>query len=258
LTKAAKAIIAEDSGASLHQCVVELEAENSQLKATAAESAGMISTLQCAVDIGVKDYALLMEGYKSLLAQRDDFHHHCEGLEVEVAEVGFDAKKKVADLEGRVKCAKAHSVDIAATGQERLRDFEDGLIRDLVELHALYECNTQTIGGLCSPMLEGEPSTADYLHWLSTEISGLLDMFGGVNENFITAAVEGALILASSSVDLDALQDAAAASGVDILPMEHDVCRAACAVSKKWWRSFGYNYVLDAIRARLHEVVTDV
>jgi hypothetical protein len=27
-----------------------------------------------------------------------------------------------------------------------------------------------------------------------------------------------------------------------------------CAISKKWWRPFGYNYVLAAIKARLHEV----
>jgi hypothetical protein len=30
------------------------------------------------------------------------------------------------------------------------------------------------------------------------------------------------------------------------------------AVSKKWWWSFGYDYVLDAIHARLHVVVADV
>jgi hypothetical protein len=83
-------------------------------------------------------------------------------------------------------------------------------------------------------------------------------MFGGVNENFVTAAIEGALIMAGSSVDLDALQDAAAASGVDILPAERDVRRAARMVSKKWWCSFGYNYVLDAIHARLCEVVAAV
>jgi hypothetical protein len=47
-------------------------------------------------------------------------------------------------------------------------------------------------------MPEGEPSAMDYLRWLSTEISGLPDMFGGVNENFITAVVEGALVMAGS------------------------------------------------------------
>jgi hypothetical protein len=83
-------------------------------------------------------------------------------------------------------------------------------------------------------------------------------MFGGVNENFVTVEVEGALIMAGSSIDLDALQDAAAVSGVDTLPAECDVCSAANAVSKKWWHSFGYDYVLDAIHTRLHEVVTNV
>jgi hypothetical protein len=90
-------------------------------------------------------------------------------------------------------------------------------------------------------MPEGMPSAMDYLRWLSTEISSLLDMFGGINENFITAVVKGVLIMAGSYVDLDALQDVAIASGV-----------------AKWWRSFGYNYMLDAIHAMLHEVITNV
>jgi hypothetical protein len=102
----------------------------------------------------------------------------------------------------------------------------------------LYMRNTQTIGGLCSPMPEGEPSAADYLCWLSTEISGPPDMFGGVNENFITAAVKGALVMAVSSVDLDALQDAAATSRVDIFPMEREVRMVVRVVSKKWWHFF--------------------
>jgi hypothetical protein len=98
----------------------------------------------------------------------------------------------------------------------------------------------------------------DYLRWLSTEIFGLPDMFGGVNENFVTAAVEGAIVVAGLSVDLVALQDATATSGVDILPAEHNVRWVARAVSKKWWCSFGYDYVLDAIRAKLHEVVANI
>jgi BMFP domain-containing protein YqiC len=128
LTKTVEAIIAEDSGMLLRQRVAKLEVENSQLKATAAQSAGTISMLQRAVDIGVEDYTLLMEGNKSLLADHNDFHHHCEDLEIELAEVRSDAKKKVADLEARVKSVEAHSVDVGATGEERLRDFEDGLI----------------------------------------------------------------------------------------------------------------------------------
>jgi hypothetical protein len=45
-------------------------------------------------------------------------------------------------------------------------------------------------------------------------------MFAGLNENFVSAAVEGALVMAGESVDLDALQDPAAVSGVHILPTE--------------------------------------
>jgi hypothetical protein len=66
-------------------------------------------------------------------------------------------------------------------------------------LRALYVRNTHTTGGLCSPMPEGELSAVNYLRWLSTEISSLLNLFGGVNEHFITAAIEGALVMASES-----------------------------------------------------------
>jgi hypothetical protein len=62
--------------------------------------------------------------------------------------------------------------------------------------------NVQTIGVLCSEMPVGEPSTEDCLRWLSTKVSGLPDMFHGVNENFATAAIEGVLAMARDSVDL--------------------------------------------------------
>jgi hypothetical protein len=250
LTKAAETIIDEDSGASLRKRIVEIEAENSQLKGTTTESTEMISTLQHTVDNEIKDYNLLMEGNKSLLAERNDFHYYCEDLKVELAEVRSNTKKRIADLEVRVKSAEAYSVDVAVVGEKCLRDFEGGFIRDLAELRALYVCNTQTIRGLCSPMPEAEPSAMNYLRWLSTEISGLPDMFGGVNENFVTATVKGALIMVGESIDLDALQDAAADSGADILHAEHDV--------QKCWHSFGYDYVLDAIRTGLHEVITNI
>jgi hypothetical protein len=82
-------------------------------------------------------------------------------------------------------------------------------------------------------MLEGEPSAVDYLPWLSTELSGLLDMFGGINGNFVTATVEGALMMVGDSVDLDALESVVTKSGADILPAECDVRRATRAVSNK-------------------------
>jgi hypothetical protein len=110
----------------------------------------------------------LMEGNKSLLAEHNDFQYRCEDLQVELREAHFDTKKQIADLEARVRSAEAQSVDVTATGEKHLKDFEDELIRDLEEMSVLYVRNTQIIGGLCSLIPKGKPSTADYLRWLST------------------------------------------------------------------------------------------
>jgi hypothetical protein len=134
-----------------------------------------------------------------------------------------------------------------------LNDFEDELIYDLVELCTLYVHNAQAIGGLCLPMPEGEPSAVDNLRWLSTETSSLPDLFGGVNENFATAAIEGALAMLLL-IYLEAMRDGAVSSGADIMPAGRDVQRAACAVVKNYWHSFGYNYVLTTIHTK-HEKV---
>jgi hypothetical protein len=117
LTKVAETIIAEDNGASLCQCIVELKVENSQLKATIAESTETIGTLQRAVNNEVEDYNLLLEGNKSLVAECNDFHYRCEDLKGEVAEVFSDAEKRTINLEAWVKAAEV------ATGEKRLRDF---------------------------------------------------------------------------------------------------------------------------------------
>jgi hypothetical protein len=105
-------------------------------------------------------------------------------------------------------------------------------------------------------MPESKPLNMDYIRWLSTEVTGLSEVFAGVNENFISAAVKGTLVMAGASVDRAALQIVATDSGADILPLEQDVQRVVRAVSKKWWRSFSYNYVLAAIQAKLREVIT--
>jgi hypothetical protein len=54
----------------------------------------------------------------------------------------------------------------------------------------------------------------------------------GVNANFVSTAAKGALVMVGEYVDLDSLQDAAAASGADIWPTECGVQRAVRAVSK--------------------------
>jgi hypothetical protein len=82
----------------------------------------------------------------------------------------------------------------------------------------LYAGNVQIIGGLSSPMPAEEPLVEDYLRWLSDEISSLPDMFRSVNENFATAAIEGALAMAGDSIDLDVIRGTAAKGGADVLP----------------------------------------
>jgi hypothetical protein len=59
-------------------------------------------------------------------------------------------------------------------------------------------------------------SVEDY--WLSEEMSSLPDMFCGMNENFATAAIEGALVLAGDSVDLEAVWVAASEGIADVMP----------------------------------------
>jgi hypothetical protein len=130
--------------------------------------------------------------------------------------------------------AETHNIDVAANGERCLREFESELIQKMGELHVLYAGNVQTIGGLCSPVPIEEPSVEDYLHWLSDEVSDLPSMFSGVNENFASYAIEGALAIAGDSVDLHAVQNAAGEGGTDILPTRPSVQSAAQAVSKKW------------------------
>jgi FtsZ-binding cell division protein ZapB len=104
LTRAVETIIAKDSGASLCKHIAELEEDKNML--------------QRAVDNGVDDYNLLLASNNILLAEHNDFKYRCEDLDKELAVVRFDAKKSIIDLEVKVKSAKAHSIDVAATGEK--------------------------------------------------------------------------------------------------------------------------------------------
>jgi hypothetical protein len=81
-------------------------------------------------------------------------------------------------------------------------------------------------------------------------------MFCGVNENFATAAIEGALALAGDSIHLGDVRAATSEGGMDVLPAGSSVRKAARAISKKWWCSFGYDYVLSVIHAQQVEVLS--
>jgi hypothetical protein len=120
----------------------------------------------------------------------------------------------------------------------------------------MYAQKIRSISGLCLAVLAEEPSAEDYLNWLSEEVSGLLDVFSSVNENFAIAAIEGGLALAGDSVDLEDLRAGSFKAGADILAATSGVQRAARAISKKWWRSFGDDYVLSTIHAQRAKVLS--
>jgi hypothetical protein len=157
------------------------------------------------VAIGIEDYNLLMLGNESLLAECNELCYHTEDLDSELAKVRTDAAEDIAALGAKLKSTEAHNMDIAAAGEKHLKDFENELVKDLAGLRALYTCNIQSIEGLCTLMLESEPSAMDYIRWLSTQIAGLPKVFSGVNKKFISAAVEGTLVVAGDSVDLASL-----------------------------------------------------
>jgi hypothetical protein len=107
-------------------------------------------------------------------------------------------------------------------------------------------------------MLEGYPSTVDYIRWLSVEVGDLPKVFTGMNENFVSTAFKAlsqwlAILLISTPYKML------------LLPVVLLFClwrglygRLWRAVAKNWWWSFGYDYVLDAIRTRLREVISSI
>jgi hypothetical protein len=126
-------------------------------------------------------------------------------LEFELAVARASDAGHIAALEARVRAAEAHIVDEAAAGKKRLVDFETELVENLADLCAAYERNIQSIGGLCSPLSRDEPSITDYMHWLAAEVVSLPEVFARVNENFISARIECALVMARDSVNLATL-----------------------------------------------------
>jgi hypothetical protein len=125
----------------------------------------------------------------SLLSERNDARWQCEDLENDLKKTNADSAACIAALEATVKSIKARNVEVAAAGNKRLSDFEAELSKDLTELQELYARNISSIGGLCSPMPEGNPSTVDYLRWLSVEVDDLPKVFAGMNDNFVFAAL---------------------------------------------------------------------
>jgi hypothetical protein len=125
--KVVERIIAEENGESFQKHVVDLEMENSRLRSTAVKlqgsvdsSAETIATLQHSVDAGIEDYNLMLEGNKSLLAERNTLHDRSEDLEFELTKTRASAIKGIVALEAKIKSAKAHFMDVAAAGKKTL------------------------------------------------------------------------------------------------------------------------------------------
>jgi hypothetical protein len=62
-------------------------------------------------------------------------------------------------------------------------------------------------------------------------------------------------MMAGDLVDLYVVRSKAAKGGTVVLPAGTDVRRVVQAASKKWWCSFGYNYVLSIFHAKQREVL---
>jgi hypothetical protein len=236
LAKVAENIIAEDTGAPLRERIAEHEKER--------------GALQLALDHSVEDYELVVAGSSKLSSEHDQLKIRCDNLQAELVQARSDTEKRISDLEAKVASAEGCSIEIAAEGEKSLRDFQGVLVPQLERVHDMYAERVQSIDALCLTMPAGEPSNEYYLNWLSEEVSGLPNVFNGVNENVATAAIEGALTLAGDSVDLEAVRTGSSKAGVDILPTVSGIRKAARAFSKKWWRLFSYDYVLSAIRTQ--------
>jgi hypothetical protein len=93
------------------------------------------------------------------------------------------------------------------------------LAGDLAPLREAYECNIQSLSGIFSPIPNAAHSVEDHIRWLTSEVACLPEVFVSVNENFISVAVKGVLVMAGGddSVDLESLQRVATNCGADIL-----------------------------------------
>jgi hypothetical protein len=191
LTKVAETIIAEDSSDSFQKHITEFERDK--------------DALQHVGDLNTEDYDLVVVDNKRLASECDQLNLRCKNLHAAMARIRSDAGKCISDHEVKVKFTETHSVEIAAEGNKILKDFENELVQKLGGLCEMYADKVQTIGGLYSPMSVEEPLVKDYLDCFSENVAGLTDMFCGVNVNFATAAIEGALVLVGDFVDLEAV-----------------------------------------------------
>jgi hypothetical protein len=99
-------------------------------------------------------------------------------------------------------------------------------------------------------MPDGEASVEGYIHWLSSEVAGLREVFTGV----ILPQVEGALTMAGSSIDLTAIQVSAAISGGRYLAHGEGCVKSSMHSVEEMVALLRLQLRLAAIQAKLHKV----
>jgi hypothetical protein len=94
------------------------------------------------------------------------------------------AAEDVAALEARRAAAEAcTSVEMGFAA------YRVDLPSDLTRLCEAYERNIQSLSDICSPITSLTPSAEDYIHWLTSKVGYLPEVFASVNENFVSTAV---------------------------------------------------------------------
>jgi hypothetical protein len=196
----------------------------------------------------------LKDGSYNLLAECNALRDLVTDLELELAEAKMSVAKDIVALEVKVVSVEAHVMDEDASMEKHFVDFKKEFTEDLAGLREAYENNIQSLGGLCLPILDDEPSIGDYVCWLFVEVAFLPEVFVGVNENFISVVIEGVLMMVGDSVDLAMLQASTTDSGVDIVFGGRDVWKTTHNITRGWWHSFGYKSTLATVQAKLREV----
>jgi hypothetical protein len=128
------------------------------------------------------------------------------------------------------------------------------LAGDLESLHEAYERNIWSLDGIC-PLVPGTTlSTEDYIRWLKSKVDFVPQVFVGVNENFVSVAIEGVLEMArgGSSIDLEDLRRVTASCGMDILPRARDAKKVERMITQYWCCPFGYMVALSTTKVKLH------
>jgi hypothetical protein len=109
------------------------------------------------------------------------------------AEMEAGAAKDIAALEAKHADMDAHAAENSIIAKRHFEDFGMKLARDLAPMRKAYECNIRSLNRICSPVPDAAPSAKDYVRWLKSELDFLPQVCTGLNENFISVAIDGML-----------------------------------------------------------------